>query len=121
MPKEIIESMHLPEPNAVWREGDRIRDVAGAGYGDRVSDAIIREHIAEHRASDGDSRFIEFAEAVLRFRSTERDHITTQGLLPHSRACDWRKHEHGPACHSNCPTCSGRPFKVPTEGAPCHR
>lgn len=26
---------------------------------------------------------------------------------PHSRACGWRQHEHGPDCHSNCPTCGG--------------
>jgi len=24
---------------------------------------------------------------------------------PHSRACGWRIHGHGPACHPNCPTC----------------
>ncbi len=24
---------------------------------------------------------------------------------PHSRACGTRAHDHGPACHSNCPTC----------------
>lgn len=27
---------------------------------------------------------------------------------PHSRACGVRKHDHGPECHSNCPTCGGR-------------
>lgn len=27
---------------------------------------------------------------------------------PHSRACGWRHHEHGTACHSNCPTCGGK-------------
>lgn len=27
---------------------------------------------------------------------------------PHSRACGWRKHEHGLACHTNCPSCGGR-------------
>jgi len=26
---------------------------------------------------------------------------------PHSRACGIEKHEHGPACHRNCPTCGG--------------
>lgn len=28
--------------------------------------------------------------------------------LPHSRACGIRKHEHGVACHRNCPSCQGR-------------
>lgn len=27
---------------------------------------------------------------------------------PHSRACGWQKHDHGPACHHNCPTCGGK-------------
>lgn len=27
---------------------------------------------------------------------------------PHSRACGWQRHDHGPACHTNCPTCAGR-------------
>jgi len=27
---------------------------------------------------------------------------------PHSRACGIRKHQHGPECNSNCPTCGGR-------------
>lgn len=27
---------------------------------------------------------------------------------PHSRACGWRKHDHGAACHRNCPTCGGK-------------
>jgi len=26
---------------------------------------------------------------------------------PHSRACGIRKHDHGPDCHSNCPSCGG--------------
>lgn len=26
---------------------------------------------------------------------------------PHSRACGPAKHDHGRACHRNCPTCSG--------------
>lgn len=31
-----------------------------------------------------------------------------QGLTddrPHSRACGFRRHPHGPECHPNCPTC----------------
>lgn len=32
--------------------------------------------------------------------------MTGQG--PHSRACGVRRHEHGPDCHRNCPTCGGR-------------
>ena len=29
---------------------------------------------------------------------------------PHSRACGHRPHDHGRACHANCPTCGGRPL-----------
>jgi len=43
---------------------------------------------------------------------SERDDITEQAFhtpdhKPHSRACGVIRHEHGSACHSNCPTCSG--------------
>lgn len=27
---------------------------------------------------------------------------------PHSRACGFRPHDHGTACHSNCPSCGGK-------------
>jgi hypothetical protein len=27
---------------------------------------------------------------------------------PHSRACGWRNHPHGPDCSTNCPTCGGK-------------
>ena len=33
---------------------------------------------------------------------------------PHSRACGARKHEHGPECHQNCPTCAGKDPMTPT-------
>lgn len=26
---------------------------------------------------------------------------------PHSRACGWEYHPHGPLCSTNCPTCGG--------------
>ena len=29
---------------------------------------------------------------------------------PHSRACGWRAHPHGPECSPNCPTCHGLPI-----------
>ncbi len=29
----------------------------------------------------------------------------TEDNRPHSRACGWRIHEHGPACCNDCPTC----------------
>lgn len=28
-------------------------------------------------------------------------------FLPHSRACGFGEHEHGPVCHANCPSCRG--------------
>lgn len=29
-------------------------------------------------------------------------------VRPHSRACGFRRHDHGPDCHPNCPTCGGK-------------
>jgi len=31
---------------------------------------------------------------------------------PHSRACGFRWHDHGAECHSNCPTCGGKPKEI---------
>lgn len=31
----------------------------------------------------------------------------TKPVEPHSRACGIRKHDHGPECSTNCPTCGG--------------
>jgi hypothetical protein len=33
--------------------------------------------------------------------------MTIDSSYPHCRACGIRPHEHGLACHSNCPTCHG--------------
>lgn len=33
---------------------------------------------------------------------------TKKDTRPHSRACGPRAHEHGMACHNNCPTCGGK-------------
>jgi hypothetical protein len=52
----------------VWRENDRIRDASGTGYGDMVTDDEIRRHIAH----DQGRPFIEFAQAVLALRESER-------------------------------------------------
>lgn len=32
---------------------------------------------------------------------------------PHSRACGWLEHDHGPRCSENCPTCHGK--EMPSE------
>lgn len=31
---------------------------------------------------------------------------------PHSRSCGAKDHEHGTACHKNCPTCGGMALKL---------
>jgi hypothetical protein len=33
---------------------------------------------------------------------------TRETPRPHSRACGFRAHPHGPECHPNCPTCGGQ-------------
>lgn len=37
----------------------------------------------------------------------ERIHAGDAGG-PHSRACGITRHDHGPDCHPNCPTCGGK-------------
>jgi hypothetical protein len=55
----------------VWREGKRIRDVSGGGYGDMVTDDQIWAHIATS-VTKRDLTKIEFAVAVLRLRAVEQ-------------------------------------------------
>jgi len=65
----------MSEPVTAYREGNRIRSQEGYGYGDRVTDTMIWEHVDSARV-DGKhhpSGFLEFAEAVLRLRATERE------------------------------------------------
>jgi hypothetical protein len=37
---------------------------------------------------------------------------------PHSRACGFEEHSHGPACHHNCPTCAGGSENWPVNQPP---
>lgn len=37
--------------------------------------------------------------------ATCRGNLDNPKELPHSRACGWKQHSHGTACHANCPTC----------------
>lgn len=39
---------------------------------------------------------------------TDDGYMVVPDRRPHSRACGIRKHDHGPDCHRNCPTCGGR-------------
>lgn len=39
--------------------------------------------------------------------------MTISDQRPHSRACGMHAHDHGPDCHTNCPTCQGNPIAVP--------
>lgn len=40
--------------------------------------------------------------------AAQSSEVSSTEKLPHSRACGWQKHDHGTACHSNCPTCGGK-------------
>ena len=39
----------------------------------------------------------------------------------HSRLCSIRRHDHGPECHSNCPSCGGQPEVLEDERCYCSR
>lgn len=48
--------------------------------------------------------------ATMRYANVEMFHVEQRPVSkvgPHSRACGITPHEHGPACHTNCPTCGG--------------
>lgn len=42
---------------------------------------------------------------IAELEALQERHLATE---PHSRACGIHKHDHGPTCHRNCPTCSGK-------------
>ena len=49
-----------------------------------------------------------YSQAVIRAALTPTPQVVETVEGPHSRACGARKHEHGPECHQNCPTCAGK-------------
>lgn len=50
------------------------------------------------------------------------DEVVTTTALPHSRACGFRKHDHGVECSRNCPTCGGSVIAPRTPPpAPVHK
>lgn len=52
-----------------------------------------------------------WAEEFLAEREAERKaQQEKDSKYPHSRACGLHPHLHGTMCHSNCPTCGGRPI-----------
>lgn len=65
------EIMGIPEPQRVWREGNRIRQADGSGFADFVSDDQIQQYaIAATRRGEHDQAW--FCYMVLAQRSMER-------------------------------------------------
>lgn len=54
----------------VWREGDRIRQANGAGYGDVVSNDAIKDHLLGAVVAEN-WHHVAFAAAVLDMRRSE--------------------------------------------------
>ena len=50
----------------------------------------------------------EISETCRAIYNSNKDKIVEVDNRPHSRACGIFKHEHGPDCNSNCPTCGGK-------------
>lgn len=59
---------------------------------------VLPPSIADHYDGAPEELLTEIAEAMAK-------------PLPHSRACGIRDHDHGVMCHSNCPTCGGKPVR----------
>lgn len=81
--------------------------------------AVIQNNARERDERLRDQRFgITDAEAVDQVTPQFIDSDGTKRPLggeaaPHSRACGTLKHDHGAACHANCPTCGGKPAVKP--------
>jgi hypothetical protein len=62
----------------IWREGNRIRETGGSGYGDIVTDDEIRGHLADPSKGVRWQGYEEFAQAVLAIRAFERATTTPE-------------------------------------------
>lgn len=78
MPKTLWQVRN--DPHDVRRDGSRIRRGDSTGYGDRVSDATIWEHVSEDVARRDTDSLI-FRAAVLRLRTHERELAEHQAIL----------------------------------------
>ena len=78
-----------------------------APVNDDVHDAawILIHQVDDHRGTDLPA-LVEAARLLVAV--ADRAARPARDERPHSRACGWRNHEHGTACHPNCPTCHGR-------------
>lgn len=74
-----------------------VRDFDWQGWAPDAA-AETERILLEHAASLGHQSF---GMPTLHFHGVEDQR-------PHSRACGWRNHPHGPECSTNCPTCHGR-------------
>ena len=82
--------MNKDHPAKILAKAAREQKQQEAEYQDRIFVERVREALIEIiKESD-----------TLRMPELEQQE-------PHSRACGYRAHPHGPECHSNCPTCGG--------------
>lgn len=72
-------------------------------------EAAIRKARQEALAALGEPESEEVAVEPDEVEPDENPALTWDADAPHSRACGIRQHDHGPACHPNCPSCNGKP------------
>lgn len=86
------------------RCGDTVTTV-GEDYGDDNGWCQVRmEAVTCYQVSE----YVFCPKCVREIRAVLREtHVGRRDRRPHSRACGFAAHEHGAACHSNCPTCYG--------------
>jgi hypothetical protein len=108
-----VEDLREAAQALFWRahhhahNGDEARAEALIASGDaldRAADALaaLKETTMDSAATPLDSHVasMDSPAETLHFHGVEDQR-------PHSRACGWRNHPHGPECSTNCPTCHG--------------
>lgn len=80
-------------------------------HGTAMIDHFATSHTAEELllalAQYYEERLLEARAGLEKLRGTYPQLFLAPNA-PHSRACGIRKHDHGPDCHENCPTCGGK-------------
>lgn len=67
--------------------------------------ALLREAARGTHATDYQ---IDLADRIAAAMEGTTPAPPAKDMRPHSRACGHLAHDHGPSCHSNCPTCGGK-------------
>lgn len=106
---EAAEAELTRRSNVGWKlaENDLYPDAETCAWCDSASAGLAfwQGDDRQHPSCGQDGHGLRFAAAPVSLEAVKAE---TADRRPHSRACGFRKHEHGTDCNPNCQTCHGR-------------